>query len=353
MDIEELFRQGRLPRPMVVRPDDPSGWMVPFAIQAQEICAAAGASFVFLEGADMQAVAIQDQKNNVVGVYAGMFWMLCRLASLVAASGVFPAMKGVAEPIWTPELERSLQTPRDLLNEKQPFNWAIESIGWKEAGERQILFYVVLALSFRFVVLHEVGHIVNDHGRRRARSGTAPLLVDRPGPRLLEPKEAVQSQAREIIADGFAFQHTIKNFDNELSNGSHLELAQIVRERLAPDAPGLIGFALSVVFLYFRLSDLSDWQSAPINRLSHPPAPFRMKALFAVLVETKPLGIDEATAAALIKRTMAGGDALASVMFEIFPQREWIKQISTPAYDRHFGQIYKEFPNWLGRLPTS
>ncbi len=352
MNIEELLSRCDLPRPMDVRPDDPSGWMVPFAIQAQEICAAAGATFVFLESEDMQAVAVQDERD-VVGVYAGMFWMLCRLAALVARSGVIPAMKGEVEPSWTPEVERSLRTPRQLLEEKRPFNWAMESIGWKQAGERQILFYAVLALSFRFVVLHEVGHIANDHGHRRMRSGSGALLVDRPGPRLLDREEAVQSQARELIADGFAFQHTIVSFNNELSNGSHLELAQIVRERLTPDAPALINFVLSVVYLYFRLSDRSDWRSAPIDRLSHPPAPFRMKALLALLVETKPLGIDETTAATIISGTIPSGDALMSVMLDIFPQPEWIKQISTPAHDRHFGQIYKQFPNWWGRLATS
>jgi hypothetical protein len=351
-NIEKLLAKCGLPRPMNLRSDDESGWMVPFALQATEICAAAGASFVILESPDMQAVAVQDEAD-VVGVYAGMFWMLCRLASLVAGSGVFPAMKGDVEPSWAPEIERSLRTPRELLEEKRPFDWAMESIGWQRAGERQILFYAVLALSFRFVVLHEVGHIANDHGARRMRSGTDALLVDRPGPQLLDPEEAVRSQARELIADGFAFQHTIKTFNNELAGGSHLELAQIVRERLAPDAPALISFALSVIFLYFRLSDRSDWQSVPINRLSHPPAPFRMKALLALLVETKPLGIDEATAAAIISGTMVSGDALMSVMLNIFPQPDWIKQISTSAHDRHFGQLYNEFPNWSGRLPRN
>lgn len=351
MNTEELLSKYGLPRIMGVRPEDPSGWMVPFAIQAQQMCATADIAFEFLESPNIQAVAVQG-KSDFVGIYAGMFWMLCRLAALVARSGVFPAMKGDVEPRWTPDVKRSLQTPRLLLEAEGPFDWEIESIGWKQAGERQILFYAVLSLSFRFVVLHEIGHIVNDHGRRRMCSGTNALLVDRPEPQLLDPKEAVQSQARELIADGFAFQHTIKTFHDEISNGSHLELAQIVRERLAPDASALISFALSVIFLYFHLSDRSDWQSIPIDRLSHPPAPFRMKALLALLFETKPLGIDEAAAAAIISETMVSNDALISVMLNIFPQPEWIEQISTPAHDRHFGQIHKEFPNWLGRLPT-
>lgn len=352
MEIEELLSKYRQPRLMVVRPDDQSGWMRPFEMQAQHLCGIIGTDFVFLESPVMQAVAIQDERS-VVGVYAGMFWMLCRLASVVAGSGVFPAMKGDVEPEWKPEIRRSLKTPRELLEETVPFDWTMESIGWKQAGERQILFYAVLALSFRFVVLHEAGHIVNDHQLRRKVHGTDALLVDRPSPRLLNPEEGVRSQAREIIADGFAFLHTIDTFNNEQTNGGHLEMAQIIRERLTPDAPALIRFALSIIFLYFRLSDRSDWQSLPIERLSHPPAPFRMKALFALLHEAKPLGIDEATANTIILETMASGDALMSVVLNTFPQPYWIKQISTPAHDRHFERIYEHCPNWAGRLPTN
>ena len=107
----------------------------------------------------------------------------------------FCRYQGVSESTWNPDLERSERAPRDLLNEKKPFDWQLESIGWKEAGERQILFHVVLSLCFRFVVLHEVGHIENDHGRRRVRTGDNLLLVDRPSPGLLQPEEASELKA--------------------------------------------------------------------------------------------------------------------------------------------------------------
>lgn len=163
----------------------------------------------------------------------------------------------------------------------------------------------------------------------------------------------MRSQAREIIADGFACLHTIDTFNNELTIGGNHEMAQIIRERLAPNTPALIGFVLSVIFLYFRLSDRSDWQSLPVERLSHPPAPFRMKALFALLYEAKPLGIDEKTATSIISETMVSGDALMSVVLNTFPQPDWIMQISTSAHDRHFERIYEQCPNWSGRLPNA
>lgn len=351
MNIEEILQKYDLPHSMAVRHNDPSGWMTPFAVEAQGICSASQASFVFLESQKMQAVAVQDSLN-LVGVYAGMFWILCRLASSVAAGGIFPTLQGVSEPTWKPDLERSLRTPRDLLDEGQPFDWELEKIGWSEAGERQILFHVVLSLCFRFVVLHEVGHIENDHSRRRQHTRNNLLLVDRPNPRLIQPSEAYESQARELIADGFAFQHLVRIFDNQLTQFSDLEYSRIIREHLVADAPSLIRFTLCIIFLYFRLSDRSDWHTTPLNRLSHPPAPFRMKALFALLIEAKPFGINEEQAGEIISETIVLGDALASVVFDVYPQPDWIKRISTPDHDCHFNKIYEQFGNWSGRLST-
>jgi hypothetical protein len=77
-----------------------------------------------------------------------------------------------------------------------------------------------------------------------------------------------------------------------------------------------------------------------------------MKALLALLVETKPLEINKATAESIIRGTIASGDALMSTMLDIFPQPDWMRQISAPAHDRHFRQIYEHFHDWSGRLPV-
>lgn len=349
MVIEAVLEKLELPRKMEVRPDDATGWMFPFAVEAEQICAAAGVDFVFLESPVMQAVAVQDD-CDIVGVNAGMFWMLCRLAALVARSGVFPAMKGEAQPSWEPEPARSLRTPRELLDETVPFDWQLESIGWKGDPDRQILFYAVLSVSFRFVVLHELGHLMNDHGRRKAKWNPQPLLVDRPGPRLVESQEALRSQAREIVADGYAFLKTVDLFHQSLECADTQEVARIIRERLAPDAAALIRFVLSILFLYFRILDRSDWMRLPIDRLTHPPAPFRMKAIFGLLIDNRPLGIDKDTAIAIILQAKEAGDALMSVMLDIYPEPHWLGQISTLENDRHYERIYTECFNWFGRL---
>lgn len=349
--IDQILKKYKLPRSMAVRPDDNTGWLVPFAMDAEAMCGpnavASGAQFAFIEGYEMQAVAIQDENGEIFGMYAGMFWMLCRLASSIAGSGIFPAMEGGEEPSWAPDLTKSLRTPRELLDEKTPFDWQLEAAGWKQHPQRQMLFYVVLSILVRFVLLHEVGHLHHDHGRRRPASA---MVVDQVAPSLLEPSEAIPSQAREILADTFALSALVKILDRELSEKAGLEMTKIIREKLMPDQAALVQFVITVVYLYFRLSDRSDWEALPIDRLSHPPAPFRMKALFAALLEDPPLDLTEREAAKAVQAASYAGDAVMSVVLGIFPKPFWFETISGPDHDRHFVRIYEEFPNWYGPI---
>lgn len=347
--IDKILKKYGQPQVMTVRPDDQSGWLVPFAEEAEAICRANGATFVVLESTSMNAFAIQDE-IEIVGMYAGMFWILCRVAAVAAESGVFPAMKGEVEPIWAPCSMRSIQTPRFLLQEADPFVWAIESAGWRDAPERQMLFYLVLKLLFRFVVFHEIGHLRNDHGRRRQSTISSALLMDRRAPPLIDPEKAIPSQAREIIADGYAFQNTFTTLKMMLLEGDEFELIQTYKKRLFNSENDTITFVLTIIYLYFRISDRSDWNSQPIDRLSHPPAPFRMKAILALLIEDESFGVDERILINVIQSAVMGGDALISVMLNVHPNPNWMKDIDTPAYNRYYEKLFDEFPHWSGRL---
>lgn len=350
-DLNRLLNKHGFSSVMTVNTDDSSGWLFPFGNEALAICKQANAHFAFIEDQKMQAVAIQDEGVDVVVMYAGMFWMLCRLAAVIAGSGVFTAMKGENEPVWKPDLEKSLQTPRKLLVEGTPFNWEQESGGWKNDPERQMLFYVALSILFRFVLFHEIGHLQNDHGRRRAKS-SLPMMIDAMSPFLWEPKKAIPSQACEIIADNFALKMTLQMLDHELSLKADLEMTKILRDKLMPDQEALTKFALEIIYLYFRLSDRSDWQQVPIDRLSHPPAPFRMKTLMAAMIEHRHLDISN-EAMQLAKEVEVVGDAVMSVILEVYPNPHWLQMVSTPEHDQHYERIFQELPNWRGRMPGS
>lgn len=314
------------------------------------MCAAEGAAFTFVERSDMNAFALQDE-FDIVGMHAGMFWMLCRLAATVAASGAFPAMAGETELRWSPDTQRSMQTPRELLEETTPFDWEVESAGWKHFPERQILFFSVLTILFRFLVFHELGHLHNDHGLRdRKERGSAPLMADRLGPPLIEASEGIASQAREIIADGHAMQMTLRSFDTMMDAGKTFELVRTVEELLRESGISRVSFVMTIINLFFRLSDRSDWESLPVDQLTHPPAPFRMKALLALLVDKFPSGIGDHGIGGTVKGIIVTSDALMSAMLQVYPKLTWLKSITSPAHDRHFDRLSAEYPRWIGRL---
>jgi hypothetical protein len=158
--LEDILSKCGVPRPLKPRPDDASGFIVPFHIEGMQICAAIKKTyecrFTFVEGLEMQAVAIQDEMD-VVAMYAGMFWLLCRLASTAAGSGVFPVLKGSIESQWRPDIDKSMKAPRTLLEEGKPFDWLVESASWNADSERQMLFLTILSVLFRFVTYHEAG----------------------------------------------------------------------------------------------------------------------------------------------------------------------------------------------------
>lgn len=346
----EILARCGLSRPLEVRPDDPAGFLFPFHEEGVAICAGITRSrecrFTFVESTKMQAIALQDE-IDVVAIYAGMFWLLCRLASKAAASGVFPAMVGGNEPHWKPDIDRSLQLPRDLLEEGKPFDWQAESLTWIEYPERQMLFIMILNVLFRFVAYHELGHIWNDHSLRRMGKA-ANFCVDAVGGDRPDTKGSIASQAREIIADSFAFKRTIEVLHRELDLKAELEMTKIVRKKLLPDRDAIAEFVLTIIFLYFRVSDLSGWHSHARDTLTHPPAPFRAKALAAALLEHRHLDISEASAGLAVQKAVLGSNALISVMLGVYPNLKWLDSVSGPDDDLHFRKIYDEIPRWHG-----
>lgn len=318
------------------------------------MCRAGNADFVVLEGSTMQAFAAQDE-SDFVAMYAGMFWMLSRLAARVAASGAFSIMEGASDGIWTPDVSGSFQAPRELLEEGTAFDWELESAGWRDAPERVSLFYFTLDVLFKFVVFHELGHLHNDHGRRRTaaanQSVTNPIVaIDRRGPPLVDRSEAIPSQAREIIADCTGLEMTLRTFANEWDINEDDDLTLVFREKLLLDKTSLVSFVLTIVNLYFRLSDRSDWQETPLDRLSHPPAPFRMKALIAYVWDCLPLGIDRTIAQNAVHKAREDGDAIKSLMPELSSAADSMLSVDTPEHTLHYQAIFDESVRWTGPL---
>jgi hypothetical protein len=352
--IEQILSTYGLGARLDVSKAQTNPWFVPFEHHGMDLCAYVGnptnAQFCFFESYSIQAVAIQIPEH-VVAMSAGMFSMLCRLSATITTKGIMPGMGSTAAPEWKPDYERWFVPIRDLLG-TTPFDWPMESTGWAEDRERTALFFYLLMTMFRFVVLHELAHIAYDHQRRRTLWTTqrAAISVEAIGQNILPPDEAIRSQSRESVADAFAFMRLVEITDRELEQKKTDPVAQIVRMHLAKDNQALLAFILTALYLYFRMSDREDWRSFPLEALSHPPAPFRMKLICAALIEHRYLGIGEEQALDAVKEAVLRGDAIMSVTLNRYPEPNWIKLIESKEYDDHFYRLYEEFPNWTGPL---
>ncbi len=331
-----------------------NNWFVPLEVDAKKLCenclASDKALFCFVEDPEMQAVATQ-LPTNFVAMYAGMFWMLCRLSAQIVSKGVMLNMGSMPEPEWAPEAKRSLASARELLGET-PFDWSIESAEWAGDGERVMLFYMLLSTMFRYVVLHELGHIASDHIRRHlAVDPNATMIVDTVKPLdPITPDEAIPSQACEVIADTYALTMLIDVVNFELEEKKDLEMTKIVREKLCPGEYGTVRFVLLSIYLFFRILDRDDWAGINLDTVSHPPSPFRLKAVLASFCEQSPLGMTEDEVSSIIRETIAAGDAIMSVTLNCYPNPDWLNRINSEEYDTHFARLYEEFPKWSGKM---
>lgn len=352
-DISSFLLSKRQPQIMEDFSHDRSRYLSDFAERARKICRAENSDFVILQHSAMQAFAAQGP-TNFVAMYAGMFWMLSRLAASVAASAAFPELEGALSEPHTPDPERSLRAPRELLNEATPFDWNLESVGWGTEPERVILFYFTLDILFKFVVFHELGHLHNDHGRRRgavcnpAEVGEI-VAVDELGPLLLDDNQGVQSHAREIIADCTGLEMTIRTFSGEWELNKDDELNEVFR-KVIYDEISLIIFILTIINLYFRLSDRRSWNDKPLTSLSHPPAPMRMNILYAYIVENWPLGIDATAAKSANQGAHEQADHIMSLALNVFRAPDWAQRAQTPEWSAHYRLIHEESKNWTGPL---
>ena len=355
-NTDEILKKVRVPPALIVEPDEPTGWMLPYQTAAAELCKLnrkpVAAHFTFIEDTRMQAFAIQDDRE-IVGVYAGMFWLLCRLASRAAGSSVFPVLRGAGPQERPLSVEKSRETPRTLLKERQPFNWIIESASWRENPERQALFHTLLTSLLRFVTCHEVGHLAHDHGARKRNgdAGVLPMLVDPIGAMDVKATDAVASQAREIIADSFALDYTIEVLRLELKQKAGMETAQLLRAKLFPDLESIASFVLLIAFVYFRVSDRSDWREIPLDRMSHPPAPFRARAVSAAFLELSGHhGFTRRIIGDALRRAESESDALICAILGTAPNPGWIQSVSTPEHDTHFERLRDEVPRWVNAI---
>ncbi len=348
MKINDILRQYDLDtrlEPMDVVEKNP--WYWPLEQSLSQICknlSRTPARFTFSKSREVQAYALY--QHNLVVMTTGMFDVLCRVAAKVVTSGAFIDFEGGVDPNWnpTPELHSS-SIALDLS--RTEFNWKLESQDWIKSGERQVLFLYLLQTLANFVVLHELGHIHHNHGARFLTQNRSYMDVDLAESELLTPEEGIEAQAREVVADGFALWRMQNILEHDLSAKGHTDLMALLAKKLLQGEEEKTRFLLTIVYLYFHMMDRHDWHSVNAFRLTHPPAPFRLKFLFGSTLEKGMGGLQEKDIVDLLGKHHLACNALVSLVYNHYPTLDMFAKVGEPHFNDLHNAVYYEIPKWL------
>ena len=326
-------------------PDNP--WISMMELDARIVMQAAARQipieFAMTESLKLQAVAIFSPPTILMTF--GLADMMCRLAGAIVTAGVFVNF-GDANPNWAPRVENTEATVEGQLRPDR-FVWNPAYVPWMADEERQIIFcYLLLSLS-RFVVLHEVAHIGLGHGRPLGPSQEAlDAIVDGKDPLEGDRAAAVRSQAKEIAADSWALNALLDYQDAEFATDEPDLMRKILASKLMGTPRLRLRWSLLTAFLVFQILDRHVWTSETARLASHPPAPFRVKNLYATALELRRADLPYAELEEEVGVAQTMGSVIRDVGLNRLPNLRWVNQVDGPDFDSMFFEIYEQLPDW-------
>lgn len=338
MDIDSALKEARLD----IRMDTahaPNEWYRFAELEAKQLCEGSGMELSFTFNCDRGLQAYAVYKSRLVVVTAGLFDFLCRLADRIVSKGIFPEIGKLADPVWNPDPSHAQQTARELIQDR-PFD--NNSPVWKENPDRKGLFFYLLFTSFRFVVLHEIGHFYHKH-ENRTKGATASLEVDSAQPRLLPHPDALDAQTRELVADKFAVDVLLRIVEGEVERIKKTALTAPLGQTLLSTKEKRRQFVLQIVYLYFSATDrIPGYDPTESVRMSHPPAAFRLVTIAASLTEN----LDNEHVRKNVLATTILSDAVISVALNREPDPDWLAHMQDPIFSDHYKQLYERVGAW-------
>ncbi|WP_155628889.1 hypothetical protein [Burkholderia stagnalis] len=290
---------------------------------------------------ERNAVAIYDLRT--AAVFRGMLEAIFSISARIVDKGIYPEIGNVAPPKMRQDPGKLLVTKRELLNSLSNFNYDIDEHPWMASTDRQALFLFISNTLFRFIVFHELGHLYNEHGKRNNEKDF--FEVDEMGTE--SPQGGIDSQAREIIADTFAFQKLVEFQRFHLLSQQNEPVGKLLSSHFMKNEEDLIIFISQMVFIYFYMMESPNWAHENPIQWTHPPAQFRLKTILASLLEHGLLSIEKTKIPEIIQKALFVGPSILSVMFETFPEYNWLQILDNPKYREHYELIFSEIPRWI------
>jgi hypothetical protein len=161
-------------------------------------------------------------------------------------------------------------------------------------------------------------------------------------------RKAVVSQAKEIVADSYALNAHLRMLNAEYDRADLDSMRQLLRDKMLASPRARLRATLLSAFLDFQLLDRHRWTIETAMLATHPPAPFRVKSLYATALERKLPQLPEKEIIEEISVAQSLGSAVLSVGLNRFPNPAWLQAIEGPQFDAQFSEIFVEMPNWIG-----
>jgi hypothetical protein len=323
-------------------PDNP--WLAYLEQDALQVLGAVSRaepiSFAFTHSVELQAGANTQHRQIVVS--GSLALLMCRLCAAIVDAGLFIKF-GDPKVEWTPEQS----PPKGVVEvlEDQIFHWSDGFSPWRTDPERHQLFAFLLMQMHRFVLLHEAGHILHRHGVRDA-AGEIQSMLDGDSTIKNDEAAAIASMARELVADAEAFHLHLGLLDHEFGTGRSGGMVGLLSSKLVGTPRERLRMTFLAAFLVFQVLDGSGWKYKPMHLRTHPPAPFRMKAIYAAAVSSNFQGISPQEVLEEISLSQYMGSVVVDIGLNRWPQLNWLKQVEGLEFDALFERIYHEMPKW-------
>jgi len=299
--------------------------------------------FAITESFDVQALA--NYRPTVILVSGGMVDAIFRFSAQLVTAGVFISF-GDTEPKWDPSVERSFKTIQDLIK-SEPVRWNPSFLPWIKDEERVQLF-LFLALSLhRFVVLHELGHIVLGHGDCKGSKNEPIVEVQHSD--LRDRAAARQSQARELAADAYAINKMVSYFEAEYDRDQLDPMRALIKTKLMGSGRERLRMVLFVAYAFFQILDRRNWTLASAMLATHPPAPARVKSALAMALDMSINDASEEEVQQEVAVSSGLSQAIIGVGFNVYPDLDWLRRLDEAEYDTWMVSVLEDIPNYIRR----
>ncbi|KAF1046382.1 MAG: hypothetical protein GAK35_01069 [Herbaspirillum frisingense] len=342
-EISDVLSQWGLGMRLDVTPATPNyRWLSMAEEEAKRLCAWHNepVSFTFIATEEINAGAVPCPALIVMA--AGCFDFLCRLANTIVGKGIYTDIDPRTASAVEDSDEQVEKTIRSILKKQQWF--APDMVSWSRYSEKEGIFCFILLSLFRFVILHEMGHIVHRHGRRSHLSGQGYLLMDGIEQPTMASDSILDSHAREIVADKTAMQlchHLLE--EQFFILATYSDIKEFAHTYLGTEI-NRIKFLTQIAYLYFAAIDqflVTPFEIGSVR--SHPPAPFRAITIATTAVH----GYEKDPRRTQVVQFLPPAENMLAIAIGKRTNRQWLAQLlEDPRYEAHYRALFDRVDRW-------